>query len=124
MSFVLQAPNELIQTTSLLPEPSFGDGQGLDSELTLKRAMDGTLYSTIKTNNNRKLSYDFILTRGKTLEVIEFILTYSQYTVRLTNHKDEVWVGYITNNPAELSAIAIEEENQFRLEFQGRKISG
>lgn len=121
---VLQAPHEFIQATSYFPDPEFQDEQNLIVATKIKYAMDGTLYSTTRKSQDYKLVYDFNLTRLKTLELIEYIKAYYTYNIRLTNAKSEIWVVKIVSDPLDFSAVAIQEINTVRIEFQGSLLSG
>ncbi len=121
---LLQAPHEIIQTTTLLPDPEFHDEQEREVHAIVKYAMDGTIYTTRKRNNSQKLTYDFNLTRLKSLELFEFIKAYFPYNIRLTNWKNEVWVVKILNDPIDFTAVAIKEINTVRLEFRGELLGG
>lgn len=102
MSFKFEAPYPAVQTTSLLPNPQFSDGEALTASLTPLRAVDGTLFTYIKTKaGRRKLSWTFRLGRPKALEFRAFLLSYFSSKVRVTDHNDRVWVGNFTVNPFE-----------------------
>ena len=101
--FTLQAPHPSLQTTTILPNPKFGDSESLRSEVKVKRAMDGTRYTYIKRKGGRKLLWTFKVTRNKGLEIRAFIQSYYASTVVVTDHNDRVWIGHFTNNPFELS---------------------
>lgn len=100
--FILQAPDPTLATTTLLPDPQWGDSENLTDEVQVKRAMDGTLYTYVKTKNGRrKLQWNFRLSRNKALELRAFIQAYYAAKIRVTDHNERVWVGYFTNNPFE-----------------------
>ena len=99
--FTLQAPHPSLQTTTILPNPKFGDSEGLRAEVKVKRAMDGTRYTYIKRKGGRKLLWTFKVTRNKGLELRAFIQSYFASTVVITDHNDRVWIGKLTNNPFE-----------------------
>ncbi|KKK96389.1 hypothetical protein LCGC14_2663260, partial [marine sediment metagenome] len=62
------------QTTTLLPNPEFGDSEGLLDEVSIKRTIDGSRHVYVKTKNQRrKLIFSFRLTRLKALELRAFI---------------------------------------------------
>ena len=124
MSVFLQAPHPLIQTTTRLPNPNMEDTRNHEVVLTYGEAMDGTLYSYIHKSGNERLSYDFVLTREKSLELIAFIEVYAGYHMRLINHLDEVWYVWLINDPSEFSSIQVGEHNSVNLTFEGKKISG
>jgi hypothetical protein len=99
--FTLQATHPSLQTTTILPNPKFGDSEGLRAEVSVKRAMNGTRYTYIKRKGGRKLQWMFRLTRNKGLELRAFIQSYFASTVVITDHNDRVWIGKLVNNPFE-----------------------
>ena len=128
--FILQAPHPALEATTLLPNPQFGDGENLTDEVQVKRAMDGTLYTYVKTKNDRRrLEWTFRLTRNKALELRAFIQAYYATVIRVTDHNERVWVGHFVNNPFEFdtpsrAAPAIApmprgETQEITIEFEG-----
>lgn len=128
--FILQAPHPALEATTLLPNPQFGDGENLTDEVQVKRAMDGTLYTYVKTKNDRRrLEWTFRLTRNKALELRAFIQAYYATAIRVTDHNERVWVGHFVNNPFEFdtpsrAAPAIApmprgETQEITIEFEG-----
>ena len=68
--FTLQAPYPMLQTTTILRNPTFSDSEGLMVSVTRKTAMDGTRYTYVKRKDSRrKLKWSFRLTRNKGLEL-------------------------------------------------------
>lgn len=128
--FTLQAPHPLLQTTSLLPNPTFSDQEGLMVSVTRKTAMDGTRYTYVKRKGDRrKLKWTFRLTRNKGLELRAFIQSYFASAIKVTDHRNRVWVGYLTNNPFEfdtperaapaISPMPRGETQAIEIEFEG-----
>ena len=124
----LAAPYPAIQTVSLLPNPQFGDGEAETCEVATKRAMDGTLYTYVKSKaGRRRLTFPFQLSRMKALELRVFIQSYFASKVRLTDHFGHVWVGHFTSNPFEFSTPRRaggwpgDEMQTIQLEFEGVK---
>ncbi len=127
--FQFQAPYPSLQTTSVLPNPRFGDAENLRVAISMKRTMDGTRYTYIKRKGGRKLQWTFKLTRNKGLEVRAFIQSYFTSKIKVIDHNDRVWIGNLTNNPFEFdtpsrAAPAISPtprgENQvITIEFEG-----
>lgn len=122
---ILQIPSLAI----VLPCPEFGDTQNNETSILIKRSMNNRLFSYIRTNSDlQKIKYTFQLGRLKSLELRQFVQAAMGEVVTLTNHKGEIWKGYITNNPVELVAKAKYENERERvdtsLEFQGIKIAG
>lgn len=122
----LEAPYPGIQTTSFLPNPQLGDSEELTDEVVTKRAMDGTLYTYVKTKNQRRrLVFSLVLSRMKALELRGFITAYYASTIRFTDHLDRVWVGNLVNDPFEFSTpnrsgnCPGQERQTIQLEFEG-----
>lgn len=90
-----------------MPNPKLGDAEGLQVEITPKRALDGLLYTYVKTKNGRrKFSLAFTLTRSKGEEFRRFLLMYGTSEMRLVDHLERSWDGYITSNPIEFSTAS------------------
>ena len=120
---VLQAPHSLIQTTTILPDPEWNDGEGIMSTMSLNSAEDGTLYSYVKRTDRRKLGYTFQLSRAKALELKEFIIAYAGEKIRLTNHKDEVWVVVFADDNFDFAQVDRCNNMTITLQFEGVKIA-
>lgn len=87
-----------------LPNPKFGDSESLAIEMNPKRAMDGTLYTYVKTKGlRRKLLMSFTITRLKSIEFNRFLLMYISKQIMIVDHLARTWVGYITSNPVEFN---------------------
>jgi hypothetical protein len=84
--------------------------------------MNGTLYTYINKNDRIKLSYDFRITREKSTEIETFLDYYCDQEMRLIDHNDVSYRGYITNYPFEFSRQFIKNETTLRLEFEGSKL--
>jgi hypothetical protein len=73
------------------------------------------------------LQYSLTLSRMKALELRAFILAYYRATIKLTNHKGEVWYVQFTANPfafsgKERSNLPGNEMSDITLEVEGRLI--
>ncbi len=99
--FTFAAPHPGIETTSILPNPQFGDGENLKVSVTTKRTIDGTRYTYVKRKGGRKLQWTFKLTRNKGLELRAFIQSYFASLIKVTDHNARVWVGNFVINPFE-----------------------
>lgn len=100
--FTIVAPYPALQTTSLLPNPSLSDEDGLKAEVTTKRTHDGTLYTYVKSKQGRRrFLWTFLLTRAKALELRAFYNSYFASEWKVTDHNGLVWRGYVMNNPFE-----------------------
>ena len=124
----LAAPYPAIQTVTILPNPQFGDGEAQTCEVATRRAMDGTLYTYVKSKaGRRRLTLPLGLSRMKALELRAFIQSYFASPIRLTDHLGQVWVGHFTSNPFEFSTPKRAagwpggEMQTIQLEFEGVK---
>jgi hypothetical protein len=87
-----------------LPNPKFGDSESLAIEINPKRAMDGTLYTYVKTKGlRRKVIMSFTMTRLKSIELNRFLLMYISKQMKIVDHLSRSWIGYITSNPVEFN---------------------
>ena len=87
-----------------LPNPAYGDSESLTSEVNSKRAIDGTLYTYVKTKGQRrKLLFSFTMTRLKAIELSRFLNMYISKQLKIVDHLNRSWVGYITSNPVEFN---------------------
>lgn len=101
--FIIQAPYPGLQTTVLLPAAELGNTKNLTSSVQTIRAMDGTLYTYVKSKRARKaLTWDIIATKEKTLEVKEFVRRYAGSLTQVTDHSGTKFLGYMVMNPVEL----------------------
>ena len=109
------------QTTTLLPNPEFGDSEGILGEVIVKRTITGSRHVYVKTKNQRrKLLLSFRLTRLKALELRAFIQSYFASTVILVDHLDQVWVGNFMTNPFEFTSV-LASDLTIQLDFEGVK---
>ena len=130
MSFIIQAPFPAITVSSYLPNPQLGDSVGFTGQVEFKRSMDGTKYLYVKSRENRqKLIWNFTLSQMKYLELREVFDVYSSQQFKVTDHNDDVYTGYFTNNPFEFESVrkgAFSPGNnticQIQLEFEGFKV--
>ena len=105
--FILRAPYPGLQTTTLLPSPKFGDSNAVAATVQTLRSMNGTLYTyVISREGRRRLKWDFTLSRNKALELREFINSYFGVLMQATDHNDDIWVGYLKNNPFEFAGAS------------------
>jgi hypothetical protein len=120
--FTLQAPYPALQTSTVLPNPAFSDGESLTGAVVAKRAIDGTLRTYIKRKGGRrKLTWTFLLRRNKGLELREFIKSYYRSVIKITDHNNRMWVGNFMNDPFEF-ASSDDEARTITLEFEGTEI--
>lgn len=109
------------QTTTILPNPGWSDSENLVDEIMLKRVMEGGRYTYIKTKNSRrKLTFNFKLSRLKSLELRAFIQSYFSSAITLIDHLNQTWIGKFTVNPFEFTSTNADIIN-IQLEFEGQK---
>ena len=103
MSVILQAPYPVIETTTTLPNPQFSDVEGRKVQVEVRRSMNNTKRTYVKSNERRALTYSFRLTRAKALELRALVTAYYRSKLLLTNHKNERWLVNFTSNPFEFT---------------------
>lgn len=109
MSFTLEAPWPGSQTKSILPNPRLGNNENIQQSINIKRSITGTVRTYVKRNNmvkgdNRhKMQWSFVLTRNKAIEVLEFVKAYHASQMRVTDHLGREFIGYVMNNPLEIT---------------------
>lgn len=129
MTFILQAPVPSLTTTTQLPDPKFDDSIALQSTVDVKYAMDGTRRTYVKSTDRGKLSFTFLLTRMKALEVRAFVQSYYRAKLRITTHRGEVWDVYFATNPFDFSGDSRAagspggEMSSVSLVFEGTRVS-
>lgn len=126
MSFVIQGPYPAMRTTLLLPSPQEGNTKSNAATVQTLRAMDGTLYTYIKSKRARqKYNWTFTTSKDKALEAKEFISIHADGLVKITDHNDTTMIGYITINPLDQAGLGRavgwgknEEVSQYTIEFE------
>lgn len=121
---ILQAPHELIQTTTVLPNPRDNDTTSLTLGMNLHRSMDGTVRTYIKSNDRYRLQYEIEMTRSKSLELEAFFDAYFNENIRLTDWDNNVYVVKLMTVPVSFSPIRKNEDVETKIEFEGTKING
>lgn len=127
----LQAPWDLIQTTTMLPNPQLGDLRNKVLSVNIRNAIDGTFYSYKKSNktyfNNTtfdryKLIWEFKLHRGKADELKAFVEAYSGQVWRVTDWKERVYRVFLVNDPVDFTCLTGDGLHMVRLELEGERI--
>lgn len=128
----LMAPWNLIQTTTMLPNPDLGDLRNKVLSVNIRNSINGTFYSYKKSNKTyfNGLSYDryrvtweFKLRRGKTDELKAFIETYSGYEWRVVDWKERVYKMNLINDPVDFTCLTGDGLHVVRLELEGIKMA-
>jgi len=100
----MKAPYPGIRTTTLLPSPTWGDSKALTATVQSMRAVDGTIYTYVKSRNGRmRFQWEFEISRHKALELREFINSYNSKMIQVIDHDGDTWIGYLRNNPFEFA---------------------
>ena len=121
MTITLQAPYGLIQATILLPSGNLGDSISPRLKVNIRNAMDGTIYSTIKTSNRVTLSWDLDLTLAKFRELDQFCEAYTSIPWRVYDWNDIQYKVILMSNPLQSTIVGYNTVNT-RLEFEGFQI--
>jgi hypothetical protein len=101
MSFLLEGPVPGLVTSTVLPSPLFSNSNAAQHDINVKRAIDGTRRTYVKSIPRRKLIWNFRLDREKGLELRQFLSVYFADQLKVTDQDGIVWFGYLTNNPFE-----------------------
>jgi len=97
-----EAPYPGIQTIVQYPNPLLSDTEALAASMSSRRALDGTVYTYVKTKGGRrKMTWTLRMLRPKALELRAFILSYFASKLKVTDYNDRIWLGHFTNNPFE-----------------------
>ena len=130
----------MTQTTTVLPNPLFGNSEAATGSLNVLRSINGNRRTYVQTKSQkmflattgqrRKLRWDFRLTRNKALEILEFYRAYGASQIFIKDHNDRGWAGWITNNPFEIEASSkgnpgrqdwpVGESCNVSIEFEGQ----
>ena len=92
----LKATNEAI---CILPNPEFNDVRHLDHEINIKRAVNSNKRTYVKRKFEQVFTFSFVLTRAKSLELLNFMRTYGSTKLTVTNHDLVVIEGYVISDP-------------------------
>lgn len=97
------APYPLPTARLALESAQWGNAARNQSEVKLKRSMDGaTAVSYVRKQDSKELEFEIQMLRMKAFELEEFYTAYSAEKMKLVLHGVE-YVGYLTLNPLPLS---------------------
>ena len=125
---ILQAPYPNVVTTTVMPDPEFNDGDAQRHSVDIKRSMNGTRRTYIKSNARRQLVYQFSMSKMKALELRAFIMAYYRAKILVVNHLGDRWLVNLTNNPFEFDSGSRaggwpgDEMVNITLEFEGEPL--
>lgn len=88
---VLQAPHSLIQTTTVLPNPTYQDAVSLVNKLNNKTMMNGAKRVYVRSTPKQKIEYEFEMCYPKALELQAFVEAYEGVEWRLIDMENRVW---------------------------------
>lgn len=129
MSVQFRAPFPGVTTVCVLPNPRLGDSEANTDTVSLRRSMNGTKRTYVKSSTRRKLLLEFRLSREKAHEWINFVRSYHSTQLLYIDHLARTWSGYLMNNPVELETFARGvgsashgERVSMTIEFEGEEI--
>lgn len=103
----------------VLPNPKFSDNIGNSVILGSKYTMTGDLYTNKKTSNLYKMTFTFNLPKGVSIALIQFLKSYISSEIRIQDHTDKTWLGYILTNPI---PTEFDDWGTITIEFEGRQL--
>lgn len=128
MSVIIQAPYPQVETATILPNPQFSDVESHQHSVAFKRSMNNTKRTYVKSSSRYILTYAFRMTRGKTLELEAFVKSYYGSRIKMTNHNNEDWLVYLSNNPFDFTGdsrafgVPGNEMGVVTLSFEGERL--
>ena len=105
MFFRVEGPYPAATDTLIIPSAKFSNQKNKAHTIIIVRTGNGDTYTYIKKKRGRQVhQWDFTVSYHKSLEVKEFVRAYTSSLIRLYDHDDEVYIGYLTINPHEANA--------------------
>lgn len=107
----------------VLPSPGLNDTRNALNTVQLERAMDGTVVTSVKKVIGELRTFNFLLSRRKSIEYYRFMQLYIGEKLTIIWGSQQL-VGYTQNNPVELTiarrAVVCQsvEEVEVNLNFQ------
>jgi hypothetical protein len=131
MTMIIEGPYPGIIQAVLLPNPKFGNNEGIDQSVEFRKAIDGTRYTYVKSSDRKTLIYTWeTLGRGKLVEIQEFYKLYAGNHIKLTDFRADVWDAIFAVDPSlsiETRSVnagaARKESGTITLEFLGVQIT-
>lgn len=121
MSVYMTAPYDTPRTTIRLPSPTFSDEQGHYQDVDVKVAMSGDLFTTVRTSRKRKVTWEFNLTRMKSLEFEAFLALYTGNRIKIFDWDTGVYKAHFITNPVEFVPNG-KDNVRVKIEFVGEKL--
>lgn len=114
----------------ILPEPELQDQAASLSSVTMKRSMNNGVFSYVTRVPDSIFRWQFVLSRAKYYEFMDFIVEHGQTQLRIIDHKDRYLKGHILNDPVTVTwerrghfddKISLREEiGTVNIEFRGQ----
>lgn len=122
----LEAPYPALELGVSLPSPQFSDVESRLPNILIKRSINGTRRTYVDPSVTFRLAFTFILRRHVALALREFIQEAFASKIKLTDHNDVQWVGYLTSNPFEATSAGagfpVPEIDSIQLLFEGHRL--
>lgn len=94
-------------TSITLPSPQLNDSNANANILNVFRTQTGRQVRTYRTQILRTLTWDFVITRQKALELRNFLLNEIDNPIRIFDWKGQIWYGNISANPVQFVTTTI-----------------
>ncbi len=122
MAVILQAPANLIETITVLPDPLIGDNYAPEEIISLITAMSGKNRTYINKLSTYKILMNFELDLLKAYELFAFYSEYIGKEIQMIDHHGSIWRGHITSNPLELRTSGSGRLNSCDYEYKNTTI--
>lgn len=126
MAVIFIAPFNAPTTAVVLPNPQPGDNQASKNAVTVKRAMDGTYYSYVKSNSWVPLKLEFRMQRLKAYEFKGFVQSYHSVDWEYIDFTGANWRVKLRSNPLEIVSQNFDPQNfewdSIQLSLEGIKL--
>jgi len=115
--FRIEAPYPGVQEIMHLPNPLFGNSENANVDVFIKKAMDGTKQTHVKTTGTRTFNFSFNVTRTMAIQFRSFCESWLHRTMRIRIfYPDNTTIidGVIIDNPI---SITMDSRNNVTLQF-------
>ena len=128
----IKAPYPNHKVTTLLPVPQWLDSQKSEQDFQIKRTRQGRVITHPRTNADRELKLQFILTRQKSLELEALFFSYQSAKFFIELHDGSTWAVSLVDRPYNRTIVGRqtdgrsdtgEETVETTLVFSGTKLS-
>lgn len=98
--FIIQAPANAPEYQSVLPNPQLTDVESTNLSIAKKRSMTGVIYTYVKDEGTSRFTFNFTLSRSKSLELEAFVRATIALQWRV-EFNGSVYMVYLDSNPFE-----------------------